>query len=70
MPPNKDQAVVADAAPAVILSLNDFCARLSETVKATELIGGFAYSERVAGRLRDTAEAFKQRYDEFINKPV
>lgn len=65
--------VVADTAVAAspeVLSLDDFCRILSETVKSPELIGGFHYTERAAGRLSGTSEAYKARFDEFINKPV
>lgn len=58
-------------APVVIkLTLNEFCARLSETVNRPELIGAFASSERASGKASDTEEAFQARYDSFINKPV
>lgn len=52
------------------LSLNEFCIRLSTTDKRVELIGGFEHSERVAGRLSDTAENYTARYAEFLNKPA
>lgn len=58
------------APPAIKLSLHEFCARLSETVKRPELIGAFEHVERVAGRNVDTTEAFQARYDAFITKPV
>lgn len=61
--------VVAGAAP-VALSINEFCTRLSETVIRPELIGAFAFSERAAGNLRDTADAYQARYEAFVNKPV
>jgi alpha-beta hydrolase superfamily lysophospholipase len=47
------------------VSLNRFCTDLSTTDKRVELIGGFHHSEKVAGRLRDTAEAYSQRYAAF-----
>ena len=52
------------------VSLDEFCTRLSETVKSPELIGGFHFTERAAGRMRGTSEAYKARFDEFLNKPV
>lgn len=52
------------------LSINDFCARLSETITKPELIGAFAHVERVAGRVKDTELAFRNRYDLFVNQPV
>lgn len=52
------------------LSLNEFCIRLSTTDKRVELIGGFEHSERVVGRMSDTAEAYAERYAAFINQPA
>ena len=52
------------------LSLDEFCARLSETVKSPELIGAFHYTERVAGSPRSTFEAFKARFEAFRVQPV
>lgn len=50
--------------------LNEFCSRLSKTVKRPELIGAFEHSERIAGRLEDTEAEFQARYSSFCNKPV
>lgn len=64
---------VAKAAPEQIsepLSLNEFCIRLSTKDKRVELIGGFEHSERVAGRLSDTAENYTARYAQFLNQPA
>lgn len=58
------------AAAEIKLSLHEFCARLSETVKRPELIGAFEHVERVADRNADTASAYQLRYDAFITKPV
>ena len=55
---------------AIKLSLVDFCARLSETVKRPELIGAFEFVERTAGRTADTEEAFRARFSAFTKKPV
>lgn len=61
----------AAAQPASIpLSLHEFCARLSKTVKRPALIGSFEGVERKAGRLSDLPEAYQARFDDFINKPV
>ena len=54
----------------VPLSLNEFCTRLSTKDKRVELIGGFEHSERVAGRLSDTAENYAARYAKFLNQPA
>jgi hypothetical protein len=64
-----DTAVETDAAEPV-LSIHDYCARLSETVQRPELINGFASSERKAGHNSDTAASFRARFDAFINQPV
>lgn len=52
------------------LTLDEFCIRLSNTDKRVELIGGFAYSERAAGTIKDTESAFKARFAAFATKPV
>lgn len=66
------QAAEQDAgAPApALLSLTDFCIRLSESVRRPELIGAFEFSERTAGRVKATAKVFQVRFEEFANKPV
>ena len=56
--------------PVITLALDAFCARLSETVKRVELIAAFAHAERKAGNVKDTAAAYRARFDLFINKPV
>lgn len=61
-------AVVGEVEPT--LAISEFCARLSETVKRTELIGAFAHVEQAAGRALDTAANFRARFDKFVNKPV
>lgn len=69
----KNPETVAEATPVaagVPLSLNEFCIRLSAKDKRVELIGGFEYVERVAGRLSDTAEQYEQRFTEFLNQPA
>lgn len=55
---------------AITLSLNEFCARLSETVRRPELISAFEYTERNAGRNRDTFAAYRERFDVFVNSPA
>lgn len=52
------------------LPLNEFCMRLSTTDKRVELIGGFEHSERVAGRMADTAENYAERYTKFLTQPA
>lgn len=59
------------AAPAPSeVTLHEFCVRLSVTDRRPELIGGFEFTERVAGRVKDTEAAFQSRYDAFVIKPV
>lgn len=61
-------------APAVTadneISLIEFCTRLSATVRRPELISAFEYSERRAGSIKDTAEAFQARFENFGKTPV
>lgn len=52
------------------LSLVEFCTRLSATVRRPELISAFEFSERRAGRVKDTAEAFQARFENFGKTPV
>lgn len=57
--------------PAVVtLTLHEFCARLSETVNRPELIGAFEFVERRAGRMRDTEQAYRDRFTAFTNSPA
>ena len=69
----KSDEVLVSSAPVqepILVSLNEFCSRLSETVARPELIGAFAFSERATSISRDTVDAFQARYTAFINKPV
>jgi len=66
---DSDEAVGTIAAPAsVSISISEFCMRLSESVIAPELIGAFAFTERLAGHVVDTQENFQAGYTAFINK--
>lgn len=64
----------APATPAEVtnipLSLHEFCSRLSVKVNKPELIAGFEHTERVAGNMSDTDEAFTARFNDFVTKPV
>lgn len=53
-----------------VLSISDFCVRLSESVSKPELIGAFAHVEQKAQRTSDTQASYRKRFDAFINKPV
>jgi hypothetical protein len=52
------------------LTLDEFCKRLSLTDKRVEAIGGFHASEKSAKRTRGLESAFRERYAEFLNKPM
>lgn len=66
----KNEPALAEAAPTQTITLDEFCSRLSETVKRPELLGAFHHVELAEGHSRDTAEAFRARFDEFLNTPV
>lgn len=67
MSKTNDEAPVA--APEHI-TLDEFCMRLSMSDRRVELIGGFAYSEKAAGRIKDAESEFQTRYSAFANKSV
>lgn len=52
------------------LTLNEFCTRLSITDRRVELIGGFHRAETLAGKVKDTEDAFSARFVEFCNAPA
>jgi hypothetical protein len=56
--------------PADAVTLDEFCARLSGTDKRVEMIGAFNHVEKKAGRVKDTEESFRSRFDAFINQPA
>lgn len=60
----------AEQAADPTMSLTDFCARLSETVKRPELIGAFEFAERHAKRIKATEAVFRARYEAFITTPA
>lgn len=62
--------VAAPVDAPVSLTLTEFCSRLSETVRSPELIAGFEFNERMAGRVQSDAVQFRARFDEFVNKPI
>ena len=64
--PELEQA--AEAAPA--LTLQEFCARLSETLRRPELIGAFHHRAASQGLTHATAAEFQAAFDEFVNTPV
>lgn len=52
------------------VSLDEFCARLSETEKRYTLLAAFHASELKARCTRDTATAFAERFKKFIQAPA
>ena len=52
------------------LTLSEFCTRLSEKVSRPELLGGFEFVERRAGRIKDVESAYQARFDAFVKTPV
>jgi hypothetical protein len=60
----------ADAAASEPLTLDEFCMRFSQVDRRVELIGAFHYVEKSAGRQKDTEEAYRARFDAFVNAPV
>jgi hypothetical protein len=52
------------------MKLQEFCLRLSETVKSPELIAGFYHVELVSGVTSDSLDAYKARFELFRNLPV
>lgn len=52
------------------LSLDEFCAQLSQTDKRVESIGAFHTTEKAAGRVKDLASAYAARFSDFLNKPM
>lgn len=65
-----EQPVNAPVEAPAVISLTEFCIRLSETEKRVELIGGFEADERRNGRRNDSAEAFAVRFSEFVSRPA
>jgi hypothetical protein len=68
--PKTEPAKAGEAPAAVQVTLTEFCTRLSEKVRRVGLLAAFEYTERKAGRTKDTNEAFQGRFDKFVNTPV
>lgn len=66
---NAAAAEVASA-PAIEVTLEEFCVRLSLSVKKPELLGGFHHTEKAAGHVKDTEANYKSRFAVYVNKPV
>ena len=67
---NTAEPVAAAADPSAIVTLVEFCTRLSETVRSFELIAGFEYTDKTAGNLKDEVVAYQARFDKFVKTPV
>jgi len=63
-------ATVNDDPAVEKVTLDEFCLRLSASVRRPELINGFHYVETKAGRVKDYESAFKSRFDAFVKTPV
>lgn len=50
------------------LTLTEFCIRQSISDKRVEMIGAFEFTEKAAGRVKDSAAAFASRYAAFTTK--
>lgn len=53
-----------------VLTLIEFCSRLSESDKRVNIIGAFEFTERASGKSHDTEDAYRARYAAFINRPA
>lgn len=67
---DKQEAPAKAADTQAVISLQDFCMRLSERERRVTLIGGFEATEIKAGNLHDTAGAYQARFTAFINRPA
>ncbi|SDY39224.1 hypothetical protein [Nitrosomonas sp. Nm58] len=70
MAKEKTTAETVQEKPADAVTLDEFCTRLSGTDKRVEMIGAFNHVEKKAGRVKDTEESFRSRFDAFINQPA
>lgn len=52
------------------VTIEEFCTRLSLVDKRVELIAGFEYTERSAGRIKDVESEYQSRFTAFATKPV
>lgn len=65
-----EQAAANEGPASFELTLDEFCTRLSSTDKRVEMIAGFHYVEKQAGRVKATEEAFAKRYADFQTIPA
>lgn len=52
------------------VTLDEFCAQLSQKDRRVSLIGGFHSAERAAKRKKDRASEYRKRFEQFTKKPV
>lgn len=67
-PASADTPEPVPAAPKITIA--EFCVRQSEKMTRPELLGGFEFVEKRAGRLKDTEAAYLDRFIAFQNTPV
>lgn len=71
MPPAEKSAEKPEsAAETYDLTVDEFCAQASATDNRVELLAAFHASEVRAGRVKDGAAAFADRYSAFANAPA
>lgn len=68
--PAQTETKVADKVAPVVLTLQEFCTRLSESDRRVNLIGAFEFNERSTSKLHDTEDAYRARYNAFLNRPA
>jgi hypothetical protein len=51
-------------------TLQEFCIALSQRDNRVELIGAFHHTESAAGRAKDLASLYAERFQVFANSPV
>ena len=61
---------IPQAAEPIDMTLDEFCARTSNTDKRVELLGAFHAVERAAGRIKGFEADFEARYAAFANQPA
>lgn len=52
------------------ITLDEFCVRLSGADKRVEMIGAFNSVEKKSGRIKDTEDNYRSRFDAFANQPA
>lgn len=52
------------------LTIEEYCARKSQTDRRVELLGAFHHVEKQSGRIKDSESAYDLRYAEFAVQPA